>query len=274
MATRPTSGRAIDTRTWASTDVGTDALPRDRGGRHRPARRPHPHRRRRPRSRRTGPIPSPTGRRALRSLAHPLTQSVGPSRWLPSADDHHDPRPRRHPHRARAHRPARPRPRRTARRSRSSPARSPPRTRRPTRPTSSSCRVARASRRRVRRARRRGWMATGAARLPRPPARPARDRPLDAGRAGHPRRHARGTGRVPDPLPRRFDRPRRRGHPARARDRSLERPRPELRRLHLDDLPVDRARGPARGVHHRRPGPDRSTGRRHLRRDLRPRHRA
>ena len=62
------------------------------------------------------------------------------------------------------------------------------------------------------------------------------------------------AGRVPDPLPRRFHRPRRRGHPARARDRSLERPRPELRRVHLDDLPVDRARGPARGVHHGRPG--------------------
>ena len=55
---------------------------------------------------------------------------------------------------------------------------------------------------------------------------------------------------------------------ARARRRALERARPELRRLHLDDLPVDRARGPARGVHHRRPVADRPAGRRHLRRDV------
>ena len=50
---------------------------------------------------------------------------------------------------------------------------------------------------------------------------------------------------VPDPLPRRLDRPRCGVDPEGARRRALERPRPELRRLHLDDLPVDRTRRPA-----------------------------
>ena len=113
-----------------------------------------------------------------------------------------------------------------------------------------------------------GWMKRALARLPRPAARPARDRAVDAGRVGDPRRHARGAGRVPDPLPRRLDRPRRGVDPGGARRRALERPRPELRRLHLDDLPVDRARRPARGAPHRRAGADRPPGRRHLRRDL------
>ena len=113
-----------------------------------------------------------------------------------------------------------------------------------------------------------------ARRLPRPAARPARHRPVDAGRADIPGDTPEAQADVPDPLPRRFDRARRGGHPARARDRSLERARPELRRVHLDDLPVVRARGPARGVHHRRAGADRPVGRRHLRGHVRPRHRA
>ena len=83
----------------------------------------------------------------------------------------------------------------------------------------------------------------------------------------------RGPGRLPDPLPGGFDRRRRGGDPARARCRALERARPELWRLHHDDLPVDRARGAARGAHHRRPGAHRPLGRRHLRRDVPPRHR-
>ena len=78
----------------------------------------------------------------------------------------------------------------------------------------------------------------------------------------------RGAGRVPDPLPRRLDRARRGADPAGARRRAVERPRPELRRLHLDDLPLDRAGGPARGVHHRRPVADRPARRRRLRRDV------
>ena len=40
--------------------------------------------------------------------------------------------------------------------------------------------------------------------------------PLDAGRRGHPGRHAGGAGDLPDPFPRRFDRPRRRVDPARS----------------------------------------------------------
>ena len=55
------------------------------------------------------------------------------------------------------------------------------------------------------------------------------------------------------PLPGRLHRPRRRGDPPRARRRALERPRPVLRRILRADLPLERARGPARGVHHRRP---------------------
>ena len=49
---------------------------------------------------------------------------------------------------------------------------------------------------------------------------------------------------------------------------AMERPRPELRRVHHDDLPVDRARWPGRGDAHRRAGPHRSPGRRHLRGDV------
>ena len=83
-----------------------------------------------------------------------------------------------------------------------------------------------------------------------------------------PRRHRAGAGDLPDPLPRRFDRPRLRGDPARARRRALEHPGPELRRVHLADLPVVRARGAPRGDVHRRPQPGRPPGRRHLRRDV------
>ena len=104
--------------------------------------------------------------------------------------------------------------------------------------------------------------------LPRAAARPARNRALDARRLGDPGRLAGGAGVVPDALPRRLDRSRRRAHPRGAGRRALERARPELRRLHLDDLPVDRARGAARGLHHRRAVADRPTGRRHLRRDV------
>ena len=74
---------------------------------------------------------------------------------------------------------------------------------------------------------------------------------------------------VPHPLPRRLDRARRRVIRARARRRTLERARPELRRLLRDDLPLDRARGAARGVHHRRAPADRPPHRRRLPRDLR-----
>ena len=79
---------------------------------------------------------------------------------------------------------------------------------------------------------------------------------------------ARRSGRVPDPFPRGFDRARRRARPSGARCRPLERARPELRWLHLDDVPVDRAGGPPRGLHHGRPVADRPAGGRHLRRHL------
>ena len=80
-----------------------------------------------------------------------------------------------------------------------------------------------------------------------------------------PGRHAAGAGRLPGQLPRRFDRARRRADPPGAGRRALERPGPELRRLLLDDVPVDRAAGAARGVHHRRPVTHRPAGRRRLR---------
>ena len=96
---------------------------------------------------------------------------------------------------------------RTARRSPSSPASSP----RPTAATGRTCcssRAARASRRRARPARRRGWQKRALADY--------RVLLLDQRGTGrstpvgrHPRRHAAGTGDVPDPLPRRLDRPRR-----------------------------------------------------------------
>ena len=54
----------------------------------------------------------------------------------------------------------------------------------------------------------------------------------------------------------------------RAGRRALERARPELRRAVRHDLPVDRPRGAARGVRHRRPGADRAAHRGRLPRDL------
>ena len=176
------------------------------------------------------------------------------------------PRSRRCPDRARARRPARPRASPTGRRSPSSRAKSPPPTAATSR-TCCSCRAARASRRAADRPPS-GWMKRAARRLPRPAARPARDGSVDAGRLRDPGRITRGAGRVPHPFPCRLDRPRRGADPGRARRRALEPAWPELRRLHLDHLPVDRSRRSARGVAHRRPGADRPPGRRHLRRDL------
>ena len=115
-----------------------------------------------------------------------------------------------------------------------------------------------------------GWHEARDRGLPRPAPRPARHRPVDAGRPRDPRRHRAGTGGLPDPLPRRFDRPRLRGDPARARRRALEHPGPELRRVHLADLPVVRARGAPRGAARPAASPGRPPGRRHLRRDVAP----
>ena len=85
-----------------------------------------------------------------------------------------------------------------------------------------------------------------------------------------PGRHAPGPGHLPDPLSGRLDRPRRRADPPGARGRTLERARPELRWVHVDDLPVDRPGGPPRGVADRRAVADRPAGRRHLRRNVPP----
>ena len=92
---------------------------------------------------------------------------------------------------------------------------------------------ARASRRRARRGTRAapGWLDRALRGLPRADARPARHRPLDAGRHAA-RPDAGRAGRVPDALPRRLDRARRRAASARALGRrALERARAELRRL-------------------------------------------
>ena len=79
--------------------------------------------------------------------------------------------------------------------------------------------------------------------LPRPAARPARHRPLDAGRARDARRaEPRRSRPLPAPLPRRLDRARRRADPrASSASRPVERPRPELRRL-LRHCPTSRSR--------------------------------
>ena len=71
---------------------------------------------------------------------------------------------------------------------------------------------------------------------------------------------------VPDALPRRLDRARRRADPR--SELGVERWSvlgQSFGGFCVDDLPVDRAGGPARGVHHRRPAADRPTGRRRLR---------
>ena len=83
--------------------------------------------------------------------------------------------------------------------------------------------------------------------------------------------HARRAGRLPHTFPRGLDRSRCGGDSPRARRRTLERPRPELRRLLCDDLPVARARGAARGIDHGRAAADRPAYRRGLRGDLPPR---
>ena len=92
-----------------------------------------------------------------------------------------------------------------------------------------------------------GLAGPRAARVPRAHARPARHRALEPDRLAARTERAR-AGRAPDALPRRRDRPRRRAHPRRAGDRAVEPAGPELRRAVRDELPVDRARGPARGA--------------------------
>ena len=114
---------------------------------------------------------------------------------------------------------------------------------------------------------------TGHRGLPGPAPRSARDGSIDAGRPRDPRSNPAGPGRLPDALPGRLDRPRCGAHPPGARRRSLERPRSELRRLHDDDLPVVRARGPARGAHHGGPVAGRAPARRRVRGDVGPAHR-
>ena len=57
---------------------------------------------------------------------------------------------------------------------------------------------------------------------------------------------------------------------ARARLTAVDGARPELRRVHDADLPVVRARGPARGADHRRPDAGRPVRGRRLWRDVRP----
>ena len=109
--------------------------------------------------------------------------------------------------------------------------------------------------------------------LPSAAARPARHRPLDAGRRAA-RVEPRAAGRVPEAAPRRRDRPRRGVDPAGARRRALEHPRAELRRLLRLHVPLVRARRAARGVLHRRPAADRPADRRRLPRDVRARSRA
>ena len=74
--------------------------------------------------------------------------------------------------------------------------------------------------------------------------------------------------RLPQALPRRLDRARRRAAARGARRRALERPRPELRRLLLVRVPVDRPRLAARGAHHGRHAADRAAGRRRLQRHV------
>ena len=112
-----------------------------------------------------------------------------------------------------------------------------------------------------------GWLDRALRGLPRADARPARHRPLDAGRrAARPARPAEQAEYLAhfraDSIVRDAEWIR-----ARARRRALERARPELRRLLRHDLPLARARGPARGVHHRRAAagrraaPTTSTGR-------------
>ena len=103
----------------------------------------------------------------------------------------------------------------------------------------------------------------GAEGLPRADARPARHRALDAGRRGRDRR-------VPDALPRRLDRARRRAaaHSARRRSRWSVLGQ-SFGGLCVVHLPLARARGPARGVHHRRRAGHRHADRRRLPRDLR-----
>src|SRR5579862_8958946 len=81
----------------------------------------------------------------------------------------------------------------------------------------------------------------------------------------------RGTGRssgLPRVVPRRLDRPRLRADPQGAGRRAVERPRPELRRVHLAHLPVDRAGRASGGLQHRRDDAHRATRRRRLRGDL------
>ena len=74
-----------------------------------------------------------------------------------------------------------------------------------------------------------------------------------------------GAGRLPGAVPGRLDRGRRRADPQAAHRRApVEHPRPELRRLLRRHLPVARARGPARGAHHRRPARPGHVGRRRL----------
>src|SRR5260221_1628514 len=95
-----------------------------------------------------------------------------------------------------------------------------------------------------------GMAEAGARRLPGLAPRPARYRSIDTGRTPDPGRDARGAGHVSHALPSRFHRPGRRAHPARARQRAMERPRPVVRWLYVDDLPVDRARRASRSGHH------------------------
>ncbi len=76
---------------------------------------------------------------------------------------------------------------------------------------------------------------------------------------------AAGAGRLPEALPGRLDRARRRGHPpADHGRRAVGAARPELRRLLCDHVPLDRAGGRARGVRDRRAASARALRRRGL----------
>ena len=120
-------------------------------------------------------------------------------------------------------------------------------------------------------ARRPGWIDRALQRLPRAAARPARHRALDA-RSARCRADARGAGGVPDALPRRRDRPRRRADPRASS--GVERWSvlgQSFGGFCVAHVPLPGSRGPARGVHHRRAAADRPPGRRSLPRDVRAR---
>ena len=99
--------------------------------------------------------------------------------------------------------------------------------------------------------------------LPRAAARPARHGALDAGRRALPGLDAARAGRLPHALPRRLDRPRRRADPRTSwASIAWSVLGQSFGGFCVDELPLARARGPARGLHHRRPRADRPAHRR------------